>query len=228
MVTLSGFDGPWTTHPLRFDNEYFTNLLYRNWTVKKWTGPKQFEDEVTPSICCSASSLTRECLRAQTGKLMMLPSDIALIEDAKFKKWVEVYAKDQVSRSLLDGLFHANRVSFGQNKFFEDFAKAFAKLMSVGCPPECDPFKETGETKACPRHAASAEFREQAMHGSVGAAKKLMQAGLADPHQLEATSGRSAVHKVCAQCAHCALLRLLTVICSLRPLSGVTVRSIVG
>ena len=45
--------------------------------------------------------------------LMMLPSDIALIEDTKFKKYVDVYAKDQ-------------------KKFFVDFAAAFEKLEGLG------------------------------------------------------------------------------------------------
>lgn len=62
----SGFDGPWTTHPLRFDNEYFVNLLTRKWRPKKWEGPLQYEDE-------------------ETGKLMMLQTDLALIEDPKFR-----------------------------------------------------------------------------------------------------------------------------------------------
>ena len=68
----SGFDGPWTTHPLRFDNEYYKNLLHRTWVPRKWDGPKQFEDE-------------------ETGKLMMLPSDMALVNDSKFKPIVEEY-----------------------------------------------------------------------------------------------------------------------------------------
>ena len=50
----SGFDGPWTTNPLKFDNEYFKNLLEIEWKVRDWDGPRQFED---PS-----------------GKLMMLPT----------------------------------------------------------------------------------------------------------------------------------------------------------
>lgn len=48
-----------------------------------------------------------------SGNLMMLPSDIALIEDTKFKKYVDEYAKDQ-------------------KKFFADFSKAFEKLETLG------------------------------------------------------------------------------------------------
>ena len=62
---------------------------------RKWTGPEQYEDP--------------------TGKLMMLPSDLALIWDPAFKKVVEVYAKDE-------------------EKFFKDFAAAFGKLLALGCP----------------------------------------------------------------------------------------------
>lgn len=50
-----------------------------------------------------------------TGKLMMLPSDMILVEDPSFKKWVELYAKDE-------------------DLFFTDFAKAFAKLLELGVP----------------------------------------------------------------------------------------------
>jgi cytochrome c peroxidase len=44
---------------------------------------------------------------------MMLPSDIALIEDKKLKPYVLEYAKDQ-------------------KKFFADFAAAFEKLETLG------------------------------------------------------------------------------------------------
>ena len=49
------------------------------------------------------------------GKLMMLPVDLMLIAEPAFKKWVEVYAKDE-------------------DLFFTDFAKAFAKLLELGVP----------------------------------------------------------------------------------------------
>lgn len=42
-------------------------------------------------------------------------SDLALIRDPEFKKFVELYAKDE-------------------DVFFEDFAKAFAKLLELGVP----------------------------------------------------------------------------------------------
>lgn len=46
-------------------------------------------------------------------ELMMLPSDIALLEDANFKKYVELYAGDK-------------------DAFFRDFAIAFAKMLELG------------------------------------------------------------------------------------------------
>jgi len=46
---------------------------------------------------------------------MMLPSDLALIQDPQLKKYVELYAKDE-------------------DAFFKDFAKAFSKLLELGVP----------------------------------------------------------------------------------------------
>lgn len=97
----SGFWGPWNFSPTTFSNLYFVELTKQKWSKKtkhegyKWTGPPQYED---PS-----------------GKLMMLPSDMALLWDGKFKKYVQEYAKDE-------------------EKFFNDFAKAFSKLLELGVP----------------------------------------------------------------------------------------------
>lgn len=96
----SGFWGPWTRAENTFSNEYFRLLVEEKWTPKrthkgkKWRGPEQLED---PS-----------------GDLMMLPTDYALVQDDKFKKWVEIYAKDE-------------------ERFFKDFAKAYVKLNELGC-----------------------------------------------------------------------------------------------
>jgi len=50
---------------------------------------------------------------APTGKLMMLPTDLVLLQDKKFLKWVQVYAKDA-------------------DKFNKDFSAAFQKLEELG------------------------------------------------------------------------------------------------
>jgi cytochrome c peroxidase len=45
----------------------------------------------------------------------MAPSDMALVEDPKFKVWVELYAQDQ-------------------ERFFADFAAACTRLFELGVP----------------------------------------------------------------------------------------------
>lgn len=150
----SGYDGPWTTDPLKFDNEFFKVLLENEWVSRKWDGPEQFEDKAT-------------------GNLMMLPTDMAIKTDPAFRKVAEVYAADQ-------------------QKFFDDFAAAFAKLIGNGCPAGgCPMSKKKAPSKT---EEASALFRENAMHGSVGAMRKALAAG-ADPNSTESSSGRTALHK---------------------------------
>lgn len=149
----SGFDGPWTHNPLRFDNAYFRNLVNLEWVPRKWDGPLQFTDTAT-------------------GRLMMLPTDMALVQDAKFRVFVELYAKDQ-------------------DVFFKDFANVFAKLLSLGCPAQCDPFKLQPD-QTTDRAKASAEFRELAMHGSEEPMKALVAS--ADVHAVDPATKRSALH----------------------------------
>lgn len=89
----SGYVGPWSGTPLLFNNSYFVLLKGLKWAPDDAAAKFQYKD---PS-----------------GNLMMLPSDIALIEDNKFKKYVDEYAKDQ-------------------KKFFADFSDAFEKLETLG------------------------------------------------------------------------------------------------
>ncbi|KAK9447416.1 heme peroxidase [Limtongia smithiae] len=90
----SGFEGPWVPMPTRFSNTYFKLLLRAEWIKKKnSTGLEQFYSD--------------------EGDLMMLPTDMSLIKDAKFRVWVEKYADDK-------------------DLFFRDFAAAFAKLLELG------------------------------------------------------------------------------------------------
>jgi len=90
----SGYDGPWTKAPTMFTNMFYKELLDNTWTVRKWNGPEQYQDK--------------------EKALMMLPADLALVKDPQFKKYVEMYAKDE-------------------DLFFKDFAKAFQKLEELGC-----------------------------------------------------------------------------------------------
>lgn len=91
----SGFDGPWTFSPTVLTNDFFQYLTDRKWHWKKWDGPKQYvnEDET----------------------IMMLPSDMALVHDKKFKEWVVKYAKDN-------------------DLFFTDFRNVVLKLFELGVP----------------------------------------------------------------------------------------------
>ncbi|KAK6354230.1 heme peroxidase [Orbilia blumenaviensis] len=91
----SGFDGPWTFSPTMLTNDYYKLLVGEKWNWRKWNGPAQYEDK--------------------TKALMMLPTDMALVKDKEFKKWVDKYAKDQ-------------------DAFFKDFSGVVVKLFELGVP----------------------------------------------------------------------------------------------
>ncbi|KAM2099600.1 hypothetical protein FF1_026882 [Malus domestica] len=74
----SGFEGPWTKEPWKFDNSYFVELL-----------------------------------EGQTEGLLQLPTDKALVEDPVFRRYVELYAKDN-------------------DAFFRDYAVSHKKLSELG------------------------------------------------------------------------------------------------
>jgi len=90
----SGFKGPWTYGPTTLSNEYFKLLFSEKWIPKKWDGPFQYEN-------------------ASDKTLMMLPTDYCLVEDPDFKKYAEMYAKDE-------------------DLFMKDFSKAWDKLQNNG------------------------------------------------------------------------------------------------
>eukprot|EP00978_Attheya_sp_CCMP212_P034864 scaffold148694_cov60-Attheya_sp.AAC.2 len=92
-TTASGYDGPWTPTPTTFNNAYFTLLSGLDWTKKDWSGPFQYANA--------------------GGTLMMLPSDLVLLQDDSFLKYVKIYAGDS-------------------KKFDKDFAAAFQKLEELG------------------------------------------------------------------------------------------------
>ncbi|PIA57380.1 hypothetical protein AQUCO_00600248v1 [Aquilegia coerulea] len=77
----SGFEGAWTSEPLKFDNNYFVELL-----------------------------------KGEAEGLLKLPTDKALLDDPEFRKYVELYAKDE-------------------DAFFRDYAASHKKLSELGFTP---------------------------------------------------------------------------------------------
>jgi catalase (peroxidase I) len=76
----SGFEGPWTTKPLKWDNEFFKFLLEHEW--EKHIGPAghwQWRVKDAPS---------------NLAGIMRLTSDMALLHDAKYLSIVKEFAED--------------------------------------------------------------------------------------------------------------------------------------
>lgn len=93
----SGFEGPWTAQPLVFDNTYFKDLLGKTWTKETSSkGQAQYGNG------------------SGASKTMMLESDLALLNDPAFKKYVDIYAGNQ-------------------DTFFADFLDAWVRLQENGC-----------------------------------------------------------------------------------------------
>jgi hypothetical protein len=177
----SGYDGPWTHNPTRyvqsgrtasfhsllhplthlftrfdhysFDNSYFKNLLDLEWKPRNWEGPLQYTDTASE-------------------KLMMLPSDLALIHDESFIKYVKLYAGDN-------------------ERFFKDFAHAFSTLLALGT--QLQPTASSVPLIAA--RSLDADFRDLAMHGSLERIKDVVAAGAIDINSTEQYSGRTALHK---------------------------------
>ncbi|KAJ3176883.1 cytochrome c peroxidase [Geranomyces variabilis] len=110
----SGYDGPWTHTPTRFSNQYYKLLTTVNWVPREWDGPLQYRDD--------------------DDELMMLPADMAIVHDPKFKAIALEYAKDN-------------------DVFFKDFAAAFGKLIELGVP------RQGGAGGGCPYAGAAQKPR---------------------------------------------------------------------
>ncbi|RDW68621.1 peroxidase-7 [Coleophoma crateriformis] len=93
-----GFEGPWTYTPAYVSNQYYNMLTVEMWKVRKWDGPRQFQGSTSQT-------------------LMMLPTDLALVEDENMRPWVEKYADDE-------------------SLFFHDFSNVLLKLFELGVPFE--------------------------------------------------------------------------------------------
>merc|ERR1712194_713895 len=80
----AGFEGPWTSQPLKWDNEYFNSLLDKEWEKFKGQGGKyQWR------IKSASSDAERQ--------LMRLTSDMALIADEAYLRLVHEFATNMTA-----------------------------------------------------------------------------------------------------------------------------------
>merc|ERR1712139_174500 len=80
----AGFEGPWTTNPLKWDNEFYKNLLNHQW--EKFIGPGgkwQWRIKNPSSV--------------DEAKLMRLTSDLSLVECEKYLAIVKEFAGNMSS-----------------------------------------------------------------------------------------------------------------------------------
>lgn len=73
----SGWEGKWTSNPIKFDNDFFKVLIEQEWElgVVPETGREQYFNP--------------------DKSLMMLNTDLELIRDLNYKIWVQAYANDE-------------------------------------------------------------------------------------------------------------------------------------
>merc|ERR1719446_941050 len=76
-TVTAGFEGSWTTNPLKWDNEYFQDLLNKEW--EKYKGP---------------GGHWQWRIKGSDSKLMRLTADLSLLHDDEYKKWVRKFADD--------------------------------------------------------------------------------------------------------------------------------------
>lgn len=85
----SGFEGPWTTKPTRWDVEYFQNLLQFDWEVHVGPGGHhQWRVNGTSPTAPAAHGSGRQAI-------MMLTSDVSLTKDPAYRQIVQGFAADQ-------------------------------------------------------------------------------------------------------------------------------------
>ena len=92
----SGFEGPWTANPIQWDNSYFTTLVGNEWTNSTGPGGKQQWHSSDKPQGLGAFGGTEE--------IMMLTSDVALLNDPVYLDIVNEFAGDSAA---LDEAFAA-------------------------------------------------------------------------------------------------------------------------
>jgi len=99
----SGFEGPWTSNPTMWDNDYFKNLVDYDWEVHQ--GPAgHMQWRIKDEARRKKWNALAPGPQGGVQKIMMLTSDIALKRDDKYWPIVQEFATDQAA---LDKAFAA-------------------------------------------------------------------------------------------------------------------------
>ncbi|KAK6457474.1 heme peroxidase [Scheffersomyces xylosifermentans] len=92
---FSGWEGKWTPNPIVFSNDFYSVLLEQEWKLG------------------SVPETARLQFYNGDGTLMMLNTDLELLQDPVYSYWVKVYSRDE-------------------QRYFRDFAAVFSKLLELG------------------------------------------------------------------------------------------------
>lgn len=76
-TVTAGFEGPWTSDPLKWDNQFFQDMVNHEW--EKHVGP---------------GGHWQWRIKGSESNLMRLTSDVSLMYDEKYKAYVEQFAND--------------------------------------------------------------------------------------------------------------------------------------
>ncbi|GIL54308.1 hypothetical protein Vafri_9888 [Volvox africanus] len=87
----SGFEGPWTTNPIRWDNEYFVNLLKYDWKVYVGPGGHHQWEPVLKEDADPEDDLP---------DIIMLTTDVALLKDPIYLELVKLFAANQTALDI--------------------------------------------------------------------------------------------------------------------------------
>jgi len=121
-IYTSGFEGPWTTKPTEFDNEYFMNLVNFDWVQETSTGgltqwgvvgkggpraPTPFQDNSTDFV--------------DSQQIMMLTTDVAWLADSSYRQIVQKFAFDlqAFSTTFENVWFKLTTQDMGYNRCFD-------------------------------------------------------------------------------------------------------------
>lgn len=128
----SGYAGPWVEEMLLFSNEYAADMLEDEWIEITHDSQNCPDEEVRPapgkrqwvSLGPGDDGSDNEGSGSDEGppKQMMLITDMALLWNPAWRKWLEYYADDNK----------------GEDRLAADFAIAFQRLTELGFLPSAD------------------------------------------------------------------------------------------